>query len=230
MSKHDRPSGSKKSEPFNNPFQGLKAELKRAKAEAACPLSRPPPPPSPARRPSASPGDEELFAQAMSGVAPLADNHHGIAPPPPPRQAHVVSEDAEALARLSELVSGEGPFDISSTDEFIEGVAPGADRRVLEPLRRGEFAVQGHLDLHGLTKPEAKEAVDRFFSESMRTGKRCVVVIHGRGLNSKDQIPVLKGQLRVWLQRGRIGRSVLAFATARPHDGGSGALYVLLRR
>ena len=126
----------------------------------------------------------------------------------------------EALARLAELVSGEGPFDIADTDEFLEGSVPGLDRRVVTALKRGEYAVQAHVDLHGLSKAEAKEEVDRFLAASRRDGKRCVLVVHGRGLNSKDHIPVLKEQLKVWLQRGRIGRSVLAFATARPHDGG----------
>lgn len=165
---------------------------------------------------------------AMAGVERVEDPH-GSAPPPPPREALTVDEDAEALARLAELISGEGPFDIADTDEYIEGSAPGLDKRVLAALRRGEYAVQGHVDLHGLTKVDAKESVDRFLAQAGRDGKRCVLIVHGRGLNSKDHIPVLKEQLRVWLQRGRIGRSVLAFATARPHDGGAGALYVLLR-
>ena len=142
----------------------------------------------------------------------------------------ITSDEAEAFAQLSELVSGEGPFDISDTVEYLEGTAPGIDRRLLQGLKRGDYALQGHLDLHGLSRAEAKEAVDRFLTESRRGGKRCVLLVHGRGLNSKDQIPVLKEQLKIWLQRGRMGRAVLAFATARPHDGGAGALYVLLRR
>ena len=64
----------------------------------------------------------------------------------------------------------------------------------------------------------------------MRDGYRCVLVVHGRGLNSKDQIPVLKEHMKSWLARGRTGRHVLAFTSARQHDGGAGALYVLLRR
>ena len=224
MARRDRP---KKAQPaaavFNAPFKALKASFKR---EAAAPK----PPPKPAPAPAASDAtDEDLFRQAMSGAERLADPH-GRAPPPLPRQASVVDEDAEALASLAELVSGEGPFDIADTDEFVEGAAPGLDRRVLDALRRGEYAVQGHVDLHGMTKADAKEEVDRFLTLARRDGKRCVLVVHGRGLNSKDQIPVLKEQLKVWLQRGRIGRSVLAFATARPHDGGAGAIYVLLRR
>jgi DNA-nicking Smr family endonuclease len=210
---------------FNNtPFKALKPVFKRGEKAKAPP--RPPPAPPP---PRAEVAEEDLFRAAMSGVEPIADPR-GSAPRPPPREASVTSEDAEALARLAELVSGEGPFDIADTDEFIEGAVPGLDRRVVMALKRGEYAVQAHVDLHGLAKAEAKEEVDRFLAASRRDGKRCVLVVHGRGLNSKDHIPVLKEQLKVWLQRGRIGRSVLAFATARPPDGGPGALYVLLRR
>ena len=81
-----------------------------------------------------------------------------------------------------------------------------------------------------MTQAEAKGAVDRFLTESRRAHKRCVLIVHGRGLNSKDQIPVLKESIRVWLSQKSIGKTVLAFATARPQDGGAGAVYVLLRR
>jgi len=103
-------------------------------------------------------------------------------------------------------------------------------RRVTWAPGRGEFSVQGHLDLHGLTRAEAKAQVDSFLQEARRKGKRCVVLVHGRGLHSKDQMPVLKEALRTWLATARFGRHVLAFATARPQDGGAGAVYVLLRK
>ncbi|HZH14073.1 MAG TPA: Smr/MutS family protein, partial [Archangium sp.] len=108
--------------------------------------------------------------------------------------------------------------------------APGVDARLLRSLRRGDFSLQGRLDLHGMTQAEAKGAVDRFLNESRRAHKRCVLIVHGRGLNSQDQIPVLKQSIRVWLSQKSIGKTVLAFATARPQDGGAGAVYVLLRR
>lgn len=210
---------------FNTPFKALKGHGTQAKAREPAPAPAPERPPPPARD-----SDEDLlFRQAMHGVDRLEDPR-GLAPPPPPRAARVTDDDAETLARLSELVSGDGPFDIADTVEYIEGAAAGIDKRLLASLRRGDFALQGHLDLHGMTRPDAKEAVERFLLESRRAGKRCVLIVHGRGLNSKDHIPVLKAQLAVWLHRGRIGKSVLAFATARPHDGGAGALYVLLRR
>jgi len=97
-------------------------------------------------------------------------------------------------------------------------------------LRHGEYAVQGHLDLHGMLKDEAKAAVERFLRDARTAGKRCVLLVHGRGLHSKDQLPVLKEALKRWLGTARFGKHVLAFATARPQDGGAGALYVLLRK
>src|SRR5262249_49317336 len=106
----------------------------------------------------------------------------------------------------------------------------GLDPRLVRKLRRGEFSWQAHLDLHGLTAALARQAVERFVLDAVRDGLRCVLVVHGRGHNSKDQVPVLKERMTSWLARGRIARAVLAFASARPHDGGTGALYVLLRR
>ena len=72
--------------------------------------------------------------------------------------------------------------------------------------------------------------VERFIIDAFAAGHRAVLVVHGRGLNSKDNVPVLKERLKSWLARGRVGRVVLAFSSARPADGGAGALYVLLRR
>jgi DNA-nicking Smr family endonuclease len=97
-------------------------------------------------------------------------------------------------------------------------------------LRRGEFPRQAYLDLHGLTAAEARPAVERFVVEAVRAGRRCVLLVHGRGHNSKDNVPVLKTNLVGWLARGAVSRMVLAFTSARPSDGGAGALYVLLRR
>jgi DNA-nicking Smr family endonuclease len=81
-----------------------------------------------------------------------------------------------------------------------------------------------------MTREEAKRTVEAFLRSSRNAGKRCVLVVHGRGLHSKDQLPVLKDALRTWLSTARFARHVLAFATARPSDGGAGAIYVLLRR
>lgn len=210
----------KKREPFNNPFRGLTAEAPRTSGK-----------PAEERLPkrSADPDGDALLAAAMHGVRPM-DRDPARVPAPPPEPAPAPDDDAEAYAQLAELVAGHGKFDTADTDEYLEGSAPGVDRRHVSALRRGEYAVQAHLDLHGLSKGDAKDAVERFLTASRKCGRRCVLVIHGRGHNSKDHIPVLKERLQVWLARGRIAQSVLAFATARPADGGAGAVYVLLRR
>jgi DNA-nicking Smr family endonuclease len=131
---------------------------------------------------------------------------------------------------LADLVEGAGAFDISATDEYIEGLGPGIDKRLLRKLRAGDYAVQAHLDLHGFTSEDARVEVEKFLVAARRDGRRCVLIIHGRGHGSKEGIPVLKERLKVWLTRGRIGHGVLAFCTARPTDGGAGAVYVLLRK
>lgn len=220
--------------PFNNPFQRAGQELRRtlkgwrreARRQEEARLE--------ARRRAEAPprvdDDEATFRQAMAGVTPLEDEprvdaERSGAPPAAPLDA-----EAEAYARLADLVAGTGPFDIADTTEHVEGRAHGVDRRLLRRLRRGDFSLQAHLDLHGLTRDEARDAVESFVARSRTLGRRCVLLVHGRGLNSRDQVPVLKPALVSWLSRGRLGRQVLAFATARPTDGGAGALYVLLRK
>src|SRR5262249_54867806 len=147
-------------------------------------------------------GETDLFASAMAGVVPLArgPNTRIEGPAPALGGPRPMSEEAEALAALSDLVAGVAHFDITDTREYVVGLDP----RVLRRLRRGDFAWQAHLDLHGLTAAEARDAVDRFVLESFRVGRRCVLVVHGRGLNSKDRTPVLKERLKSWLARGRI--------------------------
>lgn len=207
---------------LNAPFADLGKRLR------AVPRPTLPPPPRPAPKTE----EPDAFAHAMQGVVPLprgrAARVEGPAPagaPRPPR-----SEEAEALAVLSDLTSGAAHFDIADTREYIEGAIVGLDPRVLRRLRRGDFAWQAHLDLHGMTSETARLAVDRFLAESVERGHRCVLIVHGRGHNSKDQTPVLKERLKSWLARGRAARIVLGFTTARSCDGGAGALYVLLRR
>ena len=226
--------------PFHNPFAAAKDQLAALVKQPAL-TSRPAPA---VARPSTAPKpkppevtDDRLFEDQMQGVVQLGADPRGrvqknpgdaIAPTRPTSRA--AEDEAEAYASLADLVAGGGPFDFSLSDEFIEGLSPGLDRRILKRLRKGDYSMQGHVDLHGLTREAAHLAVERFVAESRSAGKRAILIVHGRGLNSKDQIPVLKERLKAWLERGRIARSVLAFCTARPCDGGAGAVYVLLRR
>lgn len=219
--------------PFNNPFadaeRDLRARLsqtkKAAKAERKAAAR-----PEPTSTPDCA---EDLFLAAVAGTRRFQDPRGVVRPPPPPANAAdipVYDEDAEAYAELASLVEGKARFDISDSDEFIEGCVEGLDRRILQRLRKGAFSHRHHVDLHGLNRQDAKDSVEAFLTSMRERRERCVLIVHGRGLNSKDNIPVLKEALCTWLQRGRISRCVLAFCTARPHDGGAGAMYVLLRR
>lgn len=223
---------ARKPTPFNNPFAVIGKSLKKEIAAAQVPKP-PPPPPPPQIRAAPERSDESAFEQAVQGILPINADPRGKARAPAPPTVDDIprhDEDAEAFAELVSLVEGTGTFDISDSDEFIEGAMNGLDRRILGRLKRGDYAVKAHIDLHGLTRDPAREAVQQFIMQSRRDGHRCVLIVHGRGLNSKDKIPVLKLLLQSWLERGRIARAVLAFCTARPHDGGAGAVYVLLRR
>ncbi|MGH7899008.1 MAG: Smr/MutS family protein [Candidatus Binatia bacterium] len=224
---------------FNTPFRRLRDLIGplpiaraatnpvavRARALNAPPSSKPP---RAAREEDAG----ELFRSAVQGVIPipLEERNHAAGRLPTPSPNASLRDDAEALAELSDLVAGITAFDVSDTDEHVEGMVIGLDPRIVRRLRAGEFASQAHFDLHGMTTDEAKTAVAEFVRRSWSAGLRCVLLIHGRGRNSPDQRPVLKDALKRWLTRGDLGKLVLAFATARACDGGSGAMYVLLRR
>jgi DNA-nicking Smr family endonuclease len=216
-----------KKKPFNNPFGGVK--LPKAPAPPPAPKADPTPEP-PRRQPELS--EEELWSVAVDGAKPLSDRSGRIKPGPQPLSVPIaeLDPDLEAYDELRALVTGEVPFDIADSDEFIEGHSRGLDPRVIRKLRKGEFAVQAHVDLHGLLKDEAKAALEAFLARSRQDGKRCVLVVHGRGLHSKDQVPVLKEALKRWMHTARFARHVLGFCSARPHDGGTGAMYLLLRK
>lgn len=223
-----RRSGSEKARDagaaLNRPFRGLRQFVGAAPARTLAP-----PPPQPEAAPVV--GDEDLFLREMAGVRSLDEGPARLPGRPPVREGAVVPDaEAEGLAELADLVSGATHFDVADTTEFIEGCVVGLDPRLLRQLRGGDFSYQGHIDLHGMTVEEARAAVDRFLLHAYRRGQRCVLVIHGRGLNSKDHVPVLKARIVTWLARGAPARVVLAFSSARACDGGTGALYVLLRQ
>jgi len=206
----------------------LKVEAPREAPSAA------PPGAEPESTPESDPASEETraFLEAVADVKPLPGrrrrNPRSLSASA--RPAHPAPDETrEALDHLNRLVHGSVEMDISFTDEYMEGGVKGIGRKVMRRLRQGRFPIQDHVDLHGLTKNEARVRVREFLRESHRLGLRCVLVIHGRGLNSPSSFPVLKEQLPGWFGSGSVRKIVLAFATARPYDGGAGAVYVLLR-
>lgn len=122
-------------------------------------------------------------------------------------------------------------FDIALSTEYVEGKRRYVDAGTMNKLRKGELAVEAAVDLHGLNRREARQKVKEFITSSKKKGKRCILIIHGRGKRSKGGIPILKLNLISWMEASSgIGRHVMAFATARFCDGGPGAVYVLLER
>jgi DNA-nicking Smr family endonuclease len=215
---------------FDSPFKDLKKLVK------ARPASAPKPAPPSKQTPKAAffvaaVDDAAMFREALAGVRRLDGQSNGdrIAVDPQITR-NIVSEDAEVLAQLSDLVSGQAPFELTETEEYVEGARSGLDPRLVSRLRRGEFSTQGHIDLHGMIQPDAKVALAEFIIDSVRKGRRAVLVVHGRGLRSPGGQPVLKHAAAQWLSHGTIGGYVLAFTSARAYDGGAGAVWVLLRR
>lgn len=212
--------------PFNPALEGLAPLKKEEKRVPETWEKEAPPPPQ-------APDEMDYFKEAMADVTPLTQPNRRIARMPD-RDARPVhppnASDLEVVAHLSDLVSGIAEMDITFSDEYIEGSVHGFDRKVMQKLKDGLFPVQDHIDLHGCTREEAEIKAREFLLRSHRSGFRCVLVVHGRGLNSEDHIPVLKERLPLWLNRGAVKRIVLAFSTARPYDGGTGAIYILLRR
>ena len=187
-------------------------------------------PPRSKNKPNATPArpTDELaaFRDAVADVIPVFPPrramHARVKPPPIPAQT--LLDEKQALA---DSLSDHDPW-LSGfeTGEELCFLRPGLPQNILKKLRRGEWAIQDELDLHGLTKVEARIMLAEFLSAALKAGHRCVRIIHGKGLGSRNREPVLKHKVRVWLaQRDEI----LAFCQARPADGGSGAAVVLLK-
>src|SRR5262249_5902279 len=133
----------------------------------------------------------------------------------------------DEAAVLSEAISDEfDPEMLLDTDESLFYHRPGINQEVVRKLRRGAWIVQAQLDLHGMRRDEVRDALAEFIRDSSKRGLRCLRVIHGKGLGSVGKEPVLKGKVRAWLVQKE---EVIAFCQARPHDGGAGAVLVLLQ-
>jgi DNA-nicking Smr family endonuclease len=168
--------------------------------------------------------ERNLFARAVGKVAPIANQDRVWSPPrlsPRPLQ-----QDLDDEAVMHESMSDE--FDITTlldADDQLSFRRPGIGTDVTRKLRKGEWSIQGQIDLHGLRSDEARNAMGQFIRDAKRMGWRCVRVVHGKGLGSPGKEPVLKSKVQRWLVQKN---EVLAFVQAKPSDGGGGALLVLL--
>ena len=173
--------------------------------------------------------EKELFARAVGPVLSLPVKHRpghkaSLQRPPPAPIAEQYQRDE--LAVMQEALSDE--FDVETlldTDESLSFRRPGMGPDVVRKLRRGNWSIQRHLDLHGFRREDARNVLGAFLREASKAGLRCVRVVHGKGLGSPGKTPVLKGRVQSWLIQKQ---EVLAFVQARPAEGGAGALVVLL--
>ena len=199
--------------PLKQALQDAAAEAARRDAEAR-------------ERAARDKRERELFAHTVGPVAPLRKAVRAALERPRPHPVPRQRERDEA-AVLLEAISDE--FDVETlldTDDSLSFRRDDIGPEVVRKLRRGVWAIQAQLDLHGLRRDEAREQLGAFLREADRHGLRCVRVIHGKGNGSPGREPVLKSKVKSWLVQKR---EVLAFAQARAADGGHGALLVLLR-
>jgi len=173
--------------------------------------------------------EHDLFHQAMHDVKPLRQRPlPKNQPTTDAPQAAGTSDHIQGIEALTALVRDGKNFIVEYTSEYIEGRGYRVPREITRQLHQGRFAMQDHLDLHGHTKASAREALECFIKDALRNGKHAVLIIHGRGRSSPVR-PVLKTMVQNWLQRGPFRKHLVAYASARPCDGGTGATYVLLR-
>ena len=174
--------------------------------------------------------EQKLFLNAMADVRPLTGaKTAAIHPRRPTEKSYHLSEDERVLHQLQHLIDSGRGYRIADTPEYIEGRGFRVPDAITRRLHRGVFAVQAHIDLHGMGVAAAGKAVDDFLNHAVRQGLRTVLIIHGRGLSSPGE-PVLKSQLVKWLNRRAWRKWLLAYTSARACDGGAGATYVLLRK
>ncbi len=171
--------------------------------------------------------DKEALTRAMRGVRRLKYEERASHRRSRPPTAAMTRTARQEVLRESLLGSDDGPDALEQLGEEMSYRRTSLPERTFRRLRRGRFRIEDETDLHGLTAAQARTHLREFIVESAARGHGCVRVIHGKGLRSGPRGPVLKTHVQRWLAQWD---EVLAFVSARARDGGSGAVYVLLRR
>lgn len=171
--------------------------------------------------------NDDLFLDAMgSAVTPLGGKGREVNPetplpvPPPSPEENP----------LQDFLDGKLAFTLASTDEYVEGHVVGLDLMLVSKLQNGQFSPEAHIDLHGLNTVQAFQALVGFMRAAYMKGQRTVLVVPGRGKNSPMGMGVLREKIQEWFTQEPFRRVILAFCTARAVDGGTGAMYILLRK
>jgi len=166
--------------------------------------------------------DSALFRQTIGQVKPIKTDTLSLHPKKKPKP-YPQKKPASMQLLLENTAIEIEPLLQEDSFSFL---APGLQKNILKKLRRGHFGLDAVLDLHGLTSQQAKRELIRFLYLSVEEGCRCVQVIHGKGYGSQNYRPVLKNDINVWLRQYQ---SVQAFCSAPPKDGGTGAVFILLK-
>ena len=176
------------------------------------------------RKPPLSDDERRLFRESVADAKPLKVKKKAAAKRAKPLPRARFS-DAERRAVLEESLKLDLADGEPSSGEELWYAKPGVQHALMRKLRRGQFSARAELDLHGLRSQDARAVVMGFLLEAQARNYRCVRIIHGKGLGSGPRGPIIKQKLGGWLRQRK---DVLAFCSARPVDGGSGAIYVLL--
>nr|WP_326538962.1 Smr/MutS family protein [Pseudorhodoferax sp.] len=170
--------------------------------------------------------ERNLFATAAGPVVPLRQPTRVQLAPEQPAPIPVQQQLDEQRVLLESLSDEFDATTLLDVDDAMSFRRPGIGLDVTRRLRKGEWSLQRELDLHGMRREDAREALSAFIRASHRQGLRCLRVVHGKGLGSPGRVPVLKSKVQAWLIQKQ---EVLAFVQARADEGGAGALVVLLK-
>lgn len=163
--------------------------------------------------------DNDLFSKAMQGVKTLSSARANLKAKPT-----AIKKRSEIVEnKIADTLSDEF---IAECDDFLEFMRPGIQKAYLKQIRNGKIEIQDHLDLHGYRRDDARKTLLEFLEHAQQQSLKLVRIVHGKGHHSDESQPVLKAMLNKWLQSIP---EVLAFVSAIPRDGGTGAVYVLLK-
>lgn len=167
------------------------------------------------------PADKDLFRQMVGEVQPVKQDHADINIPKPPARAR--QQEADDQQVIADMLSDH--HEHLATGDELSYHQDGIQKTVLRKLRRGQYRIEAEIDLHGYNSEDARKALLEFLAHAKNQGYRCIRIIHGKGIHHAKG-PVLKPLVNSWLRQKS---SILAFCSARPQDGGTGAVYALLK-
>ena len=163
--------------------------------------------------------DSSAFRDAMQDVTPLKTTNKV-------RLRSSTKPATRLTGRHSTVVDKLSDDFIPPCDNLLEFMRPGVQRALFKQLRTGKLPIESYIDLHGMTRDAARLALQGFLQQAQQNHHKVVCIVHGKGYHSEDGRPVLKAMVNKWLQDLP---EVLAFCSAKPQDGGSGAVYALLK-